>query len=79
MGTSRATLNSILLTLLSTAAFNMLGFIHLVERDDSNIVTIEFHDRSTHTGSHFNDPHNFNLAALGTSLVPLVSLQLLTR
>jgi hypothetical protein len=67
MGPPPSLLPRSLLTLLSSIAFNMLGFIHLVERDDSNIVTIEFHDRSSHTGSHFNDPHNFNLAALGAS------------
>lgn len=49
------------------AAFNMLGLIHVVERDDQNIVTIEFHDRSARTGSHFNDTFKFTLGSLGSS------------
>lgn len=47
------------------AAFNMLGLIHVVEREDQNIVTIEFHDRSAQTGTHFNDTFKFTLGALG--------------
>lgn len=43
----------------------MLGFVHAVERDERNIVTIEFHDRGARTGSHFNDEFRYTLAALG--------------
>lgn len=43
----------------------MLGLIHVVEREDQNIVTIEFHDRSAQAGSHFNDTFKFTLGALG--------------
>ena len=50
------------------AAFNMLGLIHVVEREDQNIVTIEFHDHSgAQSGSHFNDTFKFTLGALGES------------
>jgi len=46
-------------------AFNMLGLISVVEKDDVNLVTIEFHDRSAHAGSHFSDSFKFSLGALG--------------
>ncbi|ORY88650.1 hypothetical protein BCR35DRAFT_350884 [Leucosporidium creatinivorum] len=46
-------------------AFNMLGLIHVVEREDQNLVTIEFHDRSAQAGTHFNDTFKFTLGALG--------------
>ncbi|KAK4049727.1 DNA polymerase alpha accessory factor Mcl1 [Microbotryomycetes sp. JL201] len=46
-------------------AFNMLGVISTVEREDHNLVTIEFHDRSAHVGSHFNDSFRFTLGAIG--------------
>ncbi|SCZ96534.1 BZ3500_MvSof-1268-A1-R1_Chr8-2g10273 [Microbotryum saponariae] len=46
-------------------AFNMLGLIHAVDRDDQNLVTIEFHDRSAQTGTHFNDSFKFTMGALG--------------
>ncbi len=46
-------------------AFNMLGLIQVVEKDDVNLVTIEFHDRTAHSGSHFSDSFKFSLGALG--------------
>ncbi|SCV67357.1 BQ2448_6003 [Microbotryum intermedium] len=46
-------------------AFSMLGLIHAVDRDDHNLVTIEFHDRSAQTGTHFNDSFKFTMGALG--------------
>ncbi|KAM0787097.1 hypothetical protein ACM66B_006353 [Microbotryomycetes sp. NB124-2] len=46
-------------------AFNMLGVISTVEREDHNLVTIEFHDRSAHVGSHFNDSFRYTLGAIG--------------
>ncbi|KAK4056106.1 DNA polymerase alpha accessory factor Mcl1 [Microbotryomycetes sp. JL221] len=46
-------------------AFNMLGVISTVEREDHNLITIEFHDRSAHVGTHFNDSFRFSLGAMG--------------
>ena len=46
-------------------AFNALGFISAVERDESNLVTIEFHDRTRRANSHFTDHFKHSLAALG--------------
>lgn len=48
----------------------MLGVIHVVEREEHNVVTIEFHDRSGRVGSHFNDSFRFSLGALGTCRLP---------
>lgn len=45
----------------------MIGFIHVLERDDRNIVTIEFHDRVSRAGSHFDDVDKCTLGALGMS------------
>lgn len=50
-----------------STAFNMIGFIHVLERDDRNIVTIEFHDRASRTGTHFDDFDKCTLGALGKS------------
>lgn len=67
------------LSLCRNAAFNMLGLIHVVDRDDQNIVTIEFHDRSARTGSHFNDTFKFTLGSLGRSFLPPSLTRLTSR
>lgn len=46
-------------------AFNMIGVIHIVERESHNIVTVDFHDTSRFSQHHFDDYTKFNLAALG--------------
>ncbi|GAA5895023.1 chromatin-binding protein CTF4 [Sporobolomyces salmoneus] len=46
-------------------AFNMVGYIHIVEREDYNLVTVDFHDRSSHVSIRFDDSIKYNLAALG--------------
>ncbi|GAA5991557.1 hypothetical protein JCM10908_005761 [Rhodotorula pacifica] len=46
-------------------AFNMIGYIYAVERDEGQAVTIEFHDRSAHIASKFDDRMKYNLGALG--------------
>lgn len=43
----------------------MLGVIHVVERDTHNIVTVEFHDQSSHPSHNFDDFQKFSLGALG--------------
>ncbi|GAA6007939.1 hypothetical protein JCM11491_006549 [Sporobolomyces phaffii] len=45
-------------------AFNMTGYIHTVEREDYNIVTVDFHDRSSHVSMRFDDSIKYNMAAL---------------
>ncbi|KWU42267.1 hypothetical protein RHOSPDRAFT_36216 [Rhodotorula sp. JG-1b] len=46
-------------------AFNMIGYIYAVQRDEGQAVTIEFHDRSAHIASKFDDRMKYNLGALG--------------
>ncbi|GAA5971259.1 hypothetical protein JCM11641_008285 [Rhodosporidiobolus odoratus] len=46
-------------------AFNMVGYIFAVEREEGQSVTVEFHDRSTHIPQKFDDPVKYNLGALG--------------
>lgn len=53
----------------------MLGVIHLVERKDFNIITVEFHDRER-TGNHFNDHFRFSMGALSTFYFSFAIIQL---
>ncbi|GAA5861876.1 hypothetical protein JCM1840_006861 [Sporobolomyces johnsonii] len=46
-------------------AFNMIGYIHVVEREEYNIVNVDFHDRSTHISTHFDDHVKYSMGALG--------------
>ncbi|GAA5900425.1 hypothetical protein JCM6882_001243 [Rhodosporidiobolus microsporus] len=46
-------------------AFNMVGYIFAVEREEGQSVTVEFHDRSAHIPQKFDDPMKYNLGALG--------------
>ncbi|GAA5924389.1 chromatin-binding protein CTF4 [Sporobolomyces koalae] len=46
-------------------AFNMTGYIHLVERDDYNILSVDFHDQSSHVPIRFDDSIKYTIAALG--------------
>ncbi|GAA5856457.1 hypothetical protein JCM8547_008753 [Rhodosporidiobolus lusitaniae] len=46
-------------------AFNMIGYIFAVEREEGQSVTVEFHDRSAHIPMKFDDPMKYNLGALG--------------
>lgn len=51
----------------------MIGYIYAVEREEGQAVTIEFHDRSSHIATKFDDRMKYNLGALGTrpSRLPL--------
>jgi chromosome transmission fidelity protein 4 len=49
----------------------MIGYIHTVEREEYNIVTVDFHDRSSHVSMRFDDSIKYNMAALGMSLIAL--------
>ncbi|WAQ92369.1 hypothetical protein PtA15_16A276 [Puccinia triticina] len=46
-------------------AFNSLGRVHILEKEEENIVTVEFHDQGRHRGYHFADLFKFNLGSLG--------------
>ncbi|GAA6064056.1 hypothetical protein JCM10212_006792 [Sporobolomyces blumeae] len=46
-------------------AFNMVGYVVATDRDDYNMVTIDFHDRSSHVPMHFDDSIKHTIAALG--------------
>ncbi|GAA5997099.1 chromatin-binding protein CTF4 [Rhodotorula paludigena] len=46
-------------------AFNMIGFISAVDREDSQAITIDFHDRSAHIATKFDDKMRYDLGALG--------------
>lgn len=48
-------------------AFNMIGYIHTVEREEYNIMSVDFHDRSSHVSMRFDDNIKYTVAALGTS------------
>lgn len=61
-----------LTNLVMPLAFNMIGYITLAEREDYNIVSIDFHDRSSHAAMRFNDSIKYSMAALGASLAVFV-------
>lgn len=46
-------------------AFNMSGTISTVDQETHNVVTVEFHDKSTHRGYHFTDHFQYSMASLG--------------
>jgi len=46
----------------------MIGFISAVDRDESQSVTIDFHDRSSHIATKFEDKMKYDKASLGASL-----------
>lgn len=47
-------------------AFNMLGLIHINDRETHNIVTVEFHDQTNNPSYNFDDHVKYTLGALGT-------------
>ncbi|PLW13298.1 hypothetical protein PCANC_17781 [Puccinia coronata f. sp. avenae] len=46
-------------------AFNLLGYVHILEKEDENIVTVEFHNKGLYRGYHFTDTFKFNLGSMG--------------
>ncbi|POW21075.1 hypothetical protein PSHT_02811, partial [Puccinia striiformis] len=52
-------------------AFNWLGQVQILEKEDENLVTVEFNNRGLYNGYHFTDSFKFNLARLGTLVLRL--------
>ncbi|KAI7936923.1 hypothetical protein MJO28_015822 [Puccinia striiformis f. sp. tritici] len=46
-------------------AFNWLGQVHILEKEDENLVTVEFNNRGLYNGYHFTDSFKFNLGSIG--------------
>ncbi|GAA5978941.1 hypothetical protein JCM5350_004184 [Sporobolomyces pararoseus] len=46
-------------------AFNMVGYIHTTDREDYNIITVDFHNRSSHVSMRFDDSIKYTMGALG--------------
>lgn len=65
ISSSGTPLTKLCCTLNIRTAFNMIGYIYAVQRDEGQAVTIEFHDRSAHIASKFDDRMKYNLGALG--------------
>ncbi|ORX33917.1 hypothetical protein BD324DRAFT_584077 [Kockovaella imperatae] len=46
-------------------AFNMIGAIDVTDQETHNVVNVEFHDRSTRRGYHFQDHSGYTMASMG--------------
>ncbi|MBW0469383.1 hypothetical protein O181_009098 [Austropuccinia psidii MF-1] len=46
-------------------AFNQLGVVYVLEKEQENIITVEFHDKSKMNGYHFTDYLKFHLSSIG--------------
>ncbi|KAI9630892.1 hypothetical protein KEM48_013509 [Puccinia striiformis f. sp. tritici PST-130] len=46
-------------------AFNWLGQVQILEKEDENLVTVEFNNRGLYNGYHFTDSFKFNLGSIG--------------
>lgn len=49
----------------NTLAFNMIGVIDVTDMETHHVVNVEFHDKGSRRGYHFQDNNRFQLAAVG--------------
>jgi hypothetical protein len=50
---------------MSPSAFNMIGIIDVTDMETHQVVNVEFHDKGSRRGYHFQDNNRFQLAAVG--------------
>ena len=46
-------------------AFNMIGVVDCTDTDTHQVINVEFHDKSTRRGYHFQDHSGYSMASLG--------------
>ncbi|KAJ9120184.1 hypothetical protein QFC22_003083 [Naganishia vaughanmartiniae] len=46
-------------------AFNMIGVIDVTDMETHQVINVEFHDKGSRRGYHFQDNNRFHLAAVG--------------
>ena len=47
----------------------MIGVIEVTDQEMHNVVTVDFHDRTTRPSTHFQDPNKYNIASLGMLII----------
>ena len=57
--------------LMSDSAFNMIGAVDVTDLESHYVVNVEFHDKSTRRGYHFQDHKKYTMASLGALCSPL--------
>lgn len=65
LGASRGMKASFPANLFTHVAFNMVGVIDVTDMETHHVVNVEFHDKGSRRGYHFQDNNRFQLAAVG--------------